>query len=191
MDLYLSNSMVFCLTSQLLTALNDWTYSIDQGYPTDVIYFDFHKAFDTVPHARLLLKLKEYGINGNLLCWLDGFLSNRRQRVLINGSFSQLSDVTSGVPQGSVLGPLLFTVYVNDLPPCVNSSLMLFADDTKLFHCIRSEMDVVQLQHNINALLEWSKLWLLSFSVSICELVHSPILLHILLMVLLLILLTV
>ena len=117
-------------TSQLLTALNDWTYSIDQGYPTDVIYFDFRKTFDTVPHTRPLLKLKEYGINGNLLCWLDGFLSNRRQCVLINESFSQLSDVTiSGVLQGSVLGPLLFTVYVNDLPPCVNSSLLLFADD--------------------------------------------------------------
>ena len=100
-------------TSQLLTALNDWTFSIDQGFPTDVIYYDFRKAFDTVPHARLLLKLEEYGINGNLLRWLDGFLSNRRQRVLINNSFSQLSPVTSGVPQGSVLGPLLFTIYAN------------------------------------------------------------------------------
>ena len=101
-----------------------------------------------------------------------------------NGSFSQLSDVTSGVPQGSVLGPLLFTVYVNDLPPCVNSLLLLFADDTKLFRCIRSEMDIVQLQHDIDALLEWSKSWLHSFNISkcklICELVHSPILLHIL-----------
>ena len=156
-------------TSQLLTALNDWTCSLDQGYPIDVIYFDFRKAFDTVPHARLLLKLKEYGINGNLLCWLHGFLSNRRQRVSINGSFSQLSDVTSGVPQGSVLGPLLFTVYVNDLPSCVNSSLLSFADDTKLFRCIRAEMDVVQLQHDINALLDWSKLWLLSFNISKCK----------------------
>ena len=156
-------------TSQLLTAINDWTCSIDQGYPIDVIYFDFRKAFDTVPHARLLLKLKEYGINGNLLCWLDGFLSNRRQRVSINGSFSQLSDVTSGIPQGSVLGTLLFTVYVNDLPSCVNSSLLSFADDTKLFRCIRSEMDVVQSQHDTNALLDWSKLWPLSFNISKCK----------------------
>ena len=122
---------------QLLTALNDWTYSLDQGYPTDVIYFDFRKTFDMVPHGRLLLKLKEYGINGNLLCWLSGFLSNRKQHVSINGSFSQLSDVTSGVPQGSVLGPFLFTVYVNDLPSCVNSSLLMIlnsfiADNTKL-----------------------------------------------------------
>ena len=81
----------------------------------------------------------------NLLCWLSGFLSDRKQRVSINGSFSQLSDVTSGVPQGSVLGPLLFTVYVNDIPSCVNNSLLLFADDTKLFRCIKSEMDAVQL----------------------------------------------
>ena len=156
-------------TSQLLTALNDWTFSIDQGFPTDVIYFDFRKAFDTVPHARLLLKLEEYGISSNLLHWLDGFLSNRRQRVLINNSFSQLSPVSSGVPQGSVLGPLLFTIYVNDLPSCVSSSLLMFADDTKLFQCIRFEMDVVQLQHDIDALFKWSKLWLLSFNISKCK----------------------
>ena len=101
-----------------------------------MIYFDFRKAFDTVPHARLLLKIKEYGISGSLLAWLHGFLSNRRQRVSINGHFSELSDVTSGVPQGSVLGPLLFTIYVNDLPSRVDSSLLLFANDTKLFRCM-------------------------------------------------------
>ena len=116
-----------------------------------------------------MLKLEEYGINGNLLRWLDGFLSNRRQRVLINNSFSPLSPVTSGVPQGSVLGPLLFTIYVNDLLSCVSSSLLMFADDTKLFRCIRSEMDIAQLQHDIDALFEWSKLWLLSFNISKCK----------------------
>ena len=134
-----------------------------------MIYFDFCKPFDTVPHAKLLLKLEEYGINGNLLRWLDGFLSNRRQRVLINNSFSPLSPVTSGVPQGSVLGPLLFTIYVNDLLSCVSSSLLMFADDTKLFRCIRSEMDIAQLQHDIDALFKWSKLWLLSFNISKCK----------------------
>ena len=116
-----------------------------------------------------MLKLEEYGINGNLLRCLDGFLSNRRQRVSINNSFSPLSSVTSGVLQGSVLGPLLFTIYVNDLPSCVSSSLLMFADDTKLFRCIRSEMDVAQLQHDIDALFEWSKLWLLSFNISKCK----------------------
>ena len=156
-------------TSQLLTALNDWTCYTDLGYPTDVIYFDFRKAFDTVPHARLLLKIKEYGISGNLLAWLCGFLSNRRQRVSINGHFSELSDVTSGVPQGSVLGPLLFTIYVNDIPSCVDSSLLLFADDTKLFRCIKSEDDITQLQQDIDALLMWSKTWLLTFNIAKCK----------------------
>ena len=98
--------------SQLLTALNDWTHSLDQGYLTDVIYFDFHKAFDTVPHGRLLLKLREYGINDNLLCWLSGLSSNRKQHVSINGSFSQLSDVTSGVPQGSVLAARFYLLFM-------------------------------------------------------------------------------
>ena len=131
-------------------------------------------------------------INGNLLRQLNGFLSNRRQRVLINDSFPQLSPVTSGVPQGSVLGPLLFTIYVNELAPsCVSSSLLMFADDTKLFRCIRSKMDVAQLQHDINALFEWSKLWLLSFNISICVSVNNLIPHHILWMVLLLILLSI
>ena len=103
-----------------------------------MIYFDFRKAFDTVPHARLFLKLKEYGINDNLLHWLSGYLSNRKQHVSVNGHFSQLSDVTNGVPQGSVQ--------------------VLIVHYCKLFCCIKSELDVVQLQYDTDALLEWSKL---------------------------------
>ena len=86
---------------------------------------------------------------------------------MVNGHFSEFEDVASGVPQGSVLGPLLFTIYVpNDLPSCVNSTLLLFADNTKLFHCIKSNFDIDQLQRDIDALMEWSKLWLLSFNIS-------------------------
>ena len=133
-----------------------------------MIYFDFCKAFDSVPHGRLLLKLKAYDVNGNLLSWICCFLSHGKQHVMVNGHFSEFKDVTSGVPQGSVLGPLPFTIYVNDSPSSVNSTLLLFADDTKLFHCIKSNFDVDRLQRDVDALMEWSKLWLLSFNTSKC-----------------------
>ena len=110
-----------------------------------------------------------HGVNGNLLSWIHCFLSHRKQCVMVNGHFSEFEDVTSGVPQGSVLGPLLFTIYVNDLPSCVNSTLLLFADDTKPFRCIKSNFDVDQLLTDIDALMEWSKLWLLSFNISKCK----------------------
>ena len=128
--------------TQLVNVMDQWTSSIQSGIPIDVIYFDFRKAFDTVPHSRLLLKLAAYGISGNVLKWIKSFLVHRKQRVVINGEFSQWSSVNSGVPQGSVLGPLLFAIYMNDLPTRVKSSLVLFANDTKLFHCIKSPNDV-------------------------------------------------
>ena len=121
-----------CVT-QLLCVLDDWTRAMFEGHNTDVIYFDFSKAFDTVPHKRLIHKLKAYGINGKLLVWLQDFLSDRQQRVIVNSTFSSWRPVTSGVPQGSILGPLLFSIYVNDLPSIVSSILFLFADDLKQF----------------------------------------------------------
>jgi len=111
-----------CCT-QLLHALIDWTLSLDEHFPTDVIYFDLSKAFDTVPHARLLLKLQAYGINGKLLDWFKSFLTDRYQSVKVNGSLSCWERVRSGIPQGSVLGSLLFALYVNELPSPVSSKL--------------------------------------------------------------------
>ena len=144
-------------TTQLLTAMNHWTESLNSGYATDIIYFDFKKAFDSVPHHRLLLKLKSYGISGNLLSWLNSFLTGRLQRVTLNDVYSEWFNVVSGVPQGSVLGPILFLIYVNDIPSVVDSHLLLFADDIKLYRRIQSENDTVQLQEDINNLLNWSK----------------------------------
>jgi len=108
-----------CFTN-LLATFEDWTSTMNQGYNVDVIYLDYSKAFDSVPHQRLLCKLEAYSIRGNLLSWLSNFLSNRLQKVTINGCLSEWTNVQSGVPQGSVLGPLLFILYVNDIPDLIN-----------------------------------------------------------------------
>ena len=112
--------------------MDRWTQAYDSGYNTDIIYFDFSKAFDTVPHLRLLHKLEVYGIKDKLLMWFKNFLVGRQQCVVLNNIQSSWSIVTSGVSQGSVLGPLLFTIFVNDIPHIVRSDIYLFADDIKL-----------------------------------------------------------
>jgi len=121
-----------CLT-YLLTALNDWSSNLDNSVRTDVIYLDFQKAFHKVSHCRLLKKLEAYGIKGSLLMWINNFLINRVQQVGLKGSTSKTFSVSSGVPQGSVIGSLLFLVYNNDIPEHVGCSISMFADDTKIY----------------------------------------------------------
>ena len=138
----------------------------------DVVYLDFAKAFDTVPHKRLLTKLEAYGISGILLKWIQSFLSNRRQRVRQGEALSDWCAVTSGVPQGSVLGPLLFVIYINDLPDTIKSIIKLFADDTKLIRVIREEMDSIELQEDLFRVSKWSEDWLISFNELKCKVIH-------------------
>jgi Reverse transcriptase (RNA-dependent DNA polymerase)/Endonuclease-reverse transcriptase len=134
--------------SNLLTFLEKVTASLDNGEAVDVIYLDFAKAFDTVPHERLKKKLKAHGITGDLLKWIAAWLDGRKQRVCLNGKESKWAEVLSGLPQGSVLGPLLFLIFINDLDAAVSLAelLLKFADDTKLARVIRDETDRQELQ---------------------------------------------
>ena len=125
-----------------------------------------------MPHHRLFTKLKGYGISGNILEWIKNFLSERKQKVVLNGSNSKWTDVTSGIPQGSVLGPILFTIYINDLPDVVQNVAKLFADDTKLYTAVNNTNDEIKLQGDIDRLMQWSKDWLLTFNKSKCKHVH-------------------
>lgn len=156
-----------CVT-QLLESLNDWTLSYDEKKETDIIYMDFAKAFDSVAHQRLLYKLSHYGINGHIKNWIAAFLKDRRQRVVLRNGVSEWNKVISGVPQGSILGPILFIIFVNDLPSSVVSTAKLFADDTKLYRQIISVSDCDNLQDDLNTLSAWSKLWLLKFNALKC-----------------------
>jgi len=161
--------------TNLLETLEAWTRIIEEGLGLDVIYLDYRlgldviyldyrKAFDTVPHRRLPQKLRKLGINDTLLIWIEHFLMGRHMRVQVNGSFSGWIDVLSGVPQGSVLGPLLFLIFVHDLPEWVKNSMMMFADDTKIWARIQKLEDKDSLQYDVDKLVEWSKQWLLAFN---------------------------
>ena len=145
-------------TLQLLTMLDKWTSILDRGGAIDVIYFDFMKAFDKVSHGRLLLKLRAYGIDGSLHAWIRAFLSDRRQRVTVNEANSEWQAVTSGVPQGSVLGPLLFVIFIDDMPEVVDqdSLLIMYADDAKLSREIKAIEDKEIEQEDINKLTDWA-----------------------------------
>ena len=120
-------------TTQLLSVLHNLGKALDSGQVVDIVYLDFSKAFDSVSHQNLLSKLRQYGIGGSLLNWLADYLKGRRQRVVVEGVSSSFLNVTSGVPQGSVLGPLLFLLYTKDLPSSVaHSTVPMFADDSKM-----------------------------------------------------------
>ena len=151
--------------------MEDWTKALDNNLQVDTVYLDFRKAFDSVPHKRLIKKLEGYGITGNLLKWLKNFLNDRKQRVVINGKFSKWSDVLSGIPKGSILGPLLFIIYINDLPGVVGIVCKLFADDCKLYRTIESEADMMELQEDIERLCKWSRDWLLGFNIKKCKVI--------------------
>ena len=155
--------------TQLIITIDDLAKCLNENGQTDAILLDFSKAFDKVPHARLRIKLDYYGIRGQTLDWISSFLSDRSQNVVCGGSVSSSCNVASGVPQGTVLGPLLFLVYINDLPDQVKSTTRLFADDCLLYRRITSPEDVKILQNDLDVLQEWEKRWQMSFNPDKCE----------------------
>lgn len=157
-------------TTQLLHIYHTIGSTLDNGGQTDIVFLDFSKAFDCVPHDLLLHKLKlNYGIENPLLSWLSSYLSLRNQRVLIEGEKSPFIPVTSGVPQGSILGPLLFLLYINDMPFVASCPTALFADDSKCFKQITCIEDCQTLQNDLNNFYNWSQIWKMSFNASKCK----------------------
>ena len=121
-----------------------------------IVYLDFKKAFDSVPHQRLLCKLATYGITGNIFKWIKVFLTNRHQRERVRNHYSPMTEVLSSIPQGSVLVNILFTIFINDLPDCVQSCCKVFADDTRIYD---STNNAGRIQEDIISLQRWSDLW--------------------------------
>ena len=148
--------------------MEEITQAIDNGDEVDIIYLDFCKAFDKDPHRRLLQKLYSYGIRGKLHLWVNEFLFDRKQRVIVNGSQSTWKNVTSGIPQGSVLGSVLFLVFINDFPDIINVPIKLFADDAKLYSTVTSDNDN-RVQFSLNRAVDWANVWRMIFNIIKCH----------------------
>lgn len=159
----------FSCETQLLTFTHDLNLALDQGSQVDCIFLDFSKAFDKVCHTLLLFKLNELNLNPALFSWIEAFLTNRSQYVNANGNNSSFSSVTSGVPQGSVLGPLLFLIYINDLPKSVSSSISMYADDCVIYRSITNNSDISILQSDLNVISSWCDLWLMELNINKCK----------------------
>ena len=155
--------------TQLVTFIDELQRHLAKGMQIDLAKLDFSKAFDVVPHSKLLYKLDYYGIRGLPLEWIRSFLNDRVQRVAIDDKASDVALVTSGVPQGSVLGPILFLIFINDMPECINSKCRLFADDSIVYRTITSVADSIALQKDLDSLHEWEVTWGMSFNPSKCN----------------------
>jgi len=158
-------------TSNLLETINDWTLAINDRNAVSAIYIDFAKAFDTVCHNKLSYKLTCYGIAGSLLKWINSFLFGRSQCTRINHTCSMYTNISSGVPQGSVLGPLLFLLYINDVVDIFDRSCKckLYADDLKLYSVIQTAEDCALMQRKLDEILLWSNQWQLTISYAKCN----------------------
>lgn len=155
-----------------MITLQDLLFYRDSNIQVDTLVLDFSKAFDTVPHDSLLNKLHHYGIQDKLANWIRKFLQNREQQVLVDGTRSDAVSVDSGVPQGSVLGPLLFLLHVNDMPLHVSSKIRLFADDCLLYRAIKSTEDQIELQKDLDSLVKWGVTWGMKFNAKKCNLLR-------------------
>ena len=153
--------------------LNILTDAIEHNLEVDLVYLDFAKAFDSVPHRKLIHKLDQYGVTGQLLLWIKYFLSSRRQQVRVTSALFDWASVISGVPQGTVFGTIMFILFINNLPRDILAKLFLFADDTKLFQALFSAVFHQELQSDKGHLIEWSNKWQLKFNTSKCKVKHT------------------
>ena len=165
----------FSCETQLLLTFHDLATIHDKSLQTDIGILDFSKAFGVVPHQRLLNKLSHYGIDGSCHRWIKSFLSGRTQKVMVDGTFSDAAPVVSGVPQGTVLGPLLFLIFINDLPSTTSpvTRIRLFVDDCLIYRPIRNSQDQVTLQHDLDNLIRWSKQWGMRCNAAKCKVMRT------------------
>ena len=164
-----------CLTN-LLEYLEDLTKLVDQGHAVDIVYLDFAKAFNKVPHRRLMMKCQGLGISGKVLAWITEWLQDRKQRVVLNGKASGWGEVLSGVPQGSVLGPTLFLIFINDLDIAVEitgAMVKKFADDTKCYMVVKTEQDRIRFQNMLQGSEDWGSEWQMLFNMDKCHVIHA------------------
>ena len=156
----------YSCTTNMLEFLESVTAETDAKHNADTVYLDLAKAFDKVPHRRLILKLKAHGIDGLVGNWIKSWLTDIWQRVCMDGTYSHWTRVLSGVPQGSVLGPVLFLIFINDLDTSISSNVLKFADDTKLFRVVDNQTDGHMLQRDLDVLCKWAETWKRSFNVT-------------------------
>ena len=160
-----------CLTN-LIEFFEEVTRNVDEGKAVDVVYMDFSKAFDKVPHGRLVKKVQSLGIDAGVIKWIQQWLDGRCQRVVVDNCLSGWRPVTSGVPQGSVLGPLLFVIYINDLDDGVVNWISKYADDTKVGGVVDNGVGFQSLQGDLCRLEEWAERWQMEFNAEKCEVLH-------------------
>ena len=159
--------------TQLITTFHDIASAYNKkGSQIDIAVLDFSKAFDTVPHDGLLSKLKHYGIDDKIWLWISNFLKQHKQRVVVDGIQSDLVTVDSGVPQGTVLGPILFLLHINDLPSVISSKVRLFTDDCLVYREIKNRQDQIALQKDLNLLENWGSKWGMRFNAAKCNIMR-------------------
>ena len=158
--------------TQLITVIDDWAKILNNQGQVDTFILDFEKAFDTPPHELLKSKLFSYGIGGKTMKWIDAFLCFRQQRVVVNGVKSDWAPVVSGVPQGTVLGPLLFSLHINDIMSDIESEIRLFADDCVCYREIKDIEDTLKLQKDIDRLGVWARKWGMRFQPVKCNMMQ-------------------
>ena len=154
--------------TQLTITTQDLASALNRHRQVDMAVLDFSKAFDKVPHQRLLHKLRYNGVTDSALAWIGSFLSGRSQQVVVDGAMSSQCPVLSGVPQGTVLGPLLFLLFINDIADDINSTIRLFADDCLLYREILTPEDSIMMQRDLDTLHQWSERWQMAFNTDKC-----------------------